>query len=79
MSEHLLTTAVDLLRINNWMQTEDGAKGRNRPEPIPRPGQTAEKKTKSERIQTSAKLWKQRQEQRRRRWVEAEQQRPAVA
>lgn len=34
----LLATVVDELRIANWLQTEDGAKGRNQPQPIPRPG-----------------------------------------
>lgn len=34
----LLAEAVDSLHTANWLQTEDGSKGRNRPEPIPRPG-----------------------------------------
>ena len=38
ITEQLMAAAVDLLRVANWMNTEDGSKGRNRPEPIPRPG-----------------------------------------
>lgn len=34
----LLAQAIDTLHILAWQQTEDGSKGRNRPEPIPRPG-----------------------------------------
>lgn len=34
----LLAAAVDQLTVLAWMKTEDGAKGRNRPKPIPRPG-----------------------------------------
>lgn len=34
----LMAEAVDSMHIANWLQTEDGSKGRNRPEPIPRPG-----------------------------------------
>lgn len=30
-----------------WMQSEDGAKGRNRPEPFPRPGVVPPEKDKS--------------------------------
>lgn len=36
--EHLLASAVDALRVANWQRSADGAKGRNYPEPIPRPG-----------------------------------------
>lgn len=31
VSEHLLFLAVDQLRLGNWLQSKDGAKGRNRP------------------------------------------------
>lgn len=38
LPEQLYATIVDQLRIANWMRTEDGSKGRNPPEPLPRPG-----------------------------------------
>lgn len=38
VTEHLLATAVDTLRLLVWMQSKDGAKNRNRPKPLPRPG-----------------------------------------
>lgn len=30
--------AVDALNLLVWFKTKDGSKGRNRPEPLPRPG-----------------------------------------
>ena len=44
LSELLLAEAVDTLRIIAWQKTKDGAKGRNQPEPIPRPGVEPTKK-----------------------------------
>ena len=38
VSEHLLASAVDALNWLVWSKTEDGAKNRRRPKPIPRPG-----------------------------------------
>lgn len=38
LRDHLAAALVDEQRIANWMQSEDGRKGRNRPKPIPRPG-----------------------------------------
>jgi len=38
--EQLLAAVFDQLRVLAWLQTEDGAKGRNRPNPLPRPGIT---------------------------------------
>lgn len=38
MTEHLLASAVDALHIANWLNSEDGKRKRNRPDPIPRPG-----------------------------------------
>lgn len=40
----LLATAVDTLRWLQWAQTEDGHKGRNQPDPIPRPGVKSSRK-----------------------------------
>lgn len=34
----LLAAVIDEQRLANWLQTEDATKGRNRPDPIPRPG-----------------------------------------
>ena len=36
----LLAEMVDMLRLLYWAKTEDGSKGRNRPDPITRPGVT---------------------------------------
>lgn len=44
LQEQLLAAAVDNLAILAWQRTEDGHKGRNRPEPIPRPGITDKNK-----------------------------------
>lgn len=68
---------MDQLRIANWQRTEDGSKGKNRPEPLQRPGIEQAKKEKSSRINASAEAWKARQEARRKR--QAESQKPAVA
>jgi len=38
LDRQLLAAAVDELRTSNWMRSKDGAKNRNRPKPIPRPG-----------------------------------------
>lgn len=35
---YLAAGTVDLLRMLVWMKTKDAQKGRNRPEPLPRPG-----------------------------------------
>lgn len=40
LSEQLLAGIIDHLAVIAWQRTEDGAKGRNRPKPIPRPGIT---------------------------------------
>jgi len=37
-SEMLLAELVDIVRLNLWSKSKDGAKSRNRPKPIPRPG-----------------------------------------
>jgi hypothetical protein len=37
-ADHLLAITVDALQIANWQRSKDGATGRNRPSPIPRPG-----------------------------------------
>ena len=56
----LLAAAIDTLRVLAWQQTEDGSKGRNQPEPIPRPGVKAsgDKQTlgKSDGFDTKAEL-----------------------
>lgn len=33
-TEHLLFLILDQLRTLSWLQSRDGAKGRNRPEPV---------------------------------------------
>jgi hypothetical protein len=38
LTDHLLAAVVDALHVANWQRTSDGAKGRRRPKPIPRPG-----------------------------------------
>jgi Family of unknown function (DUF5361) len=37
-TDMLLASAVDALHWLQWVKTKDGAKNRNRPKPIPRPG-----------------------------------------
>jgi hypothetical protein len=47
LAEQLMAATVDALNMANWLNSEDGRRKRNRPEPIPRPGvgPVAEKKT----------------------------------
>lgn len=40
LDQHLLAALVDGIRALAWQKTEDGHKGRNQPEPWPRPGVT---------------------------------------
>jgi adenylate kinase family enzyme len=37
-ADHLLALQFDALQIANWQRSKDGATGRNRPKPMPRPG-----------------------------------------
>lgn len=57
---HLLALVADRLEVLIWQQTEDGSKGRNHPEPIPRPGvkSRADKQVvgKSDGFETSEEL-----------------------
>jgi hypothetical protein len=39
ITDHLLAMLVDLMQILVWFKTKDGSKGRNRPKPLPRPGE----------------------------------------
>lgn len=41
LDQHLMAALVDGIRALIWQKTEDGHKGRNAPEPWPRPGLTA--------------------------------------
>jgi hypothetical protein len=38
IAEHLLALNYDAAQVANWQRSADGAKGRNRPKPFPRPG-----------------------------------------
>lgn len=38
VTDHLLALEVDYLAILAWQGTKDGQKGRNKPKPLPRPG-----------------------------------------
>lgn len=38
LTQQLLASAVDELRVMIWQKTKDGQKGRKPPKPIPRPG-----------------------------------------
>lgn len=40
LTNQLIALAVDVLRWLQWAKTEDGSRGFNQPEPIPRPGVT---------------------------------------
>lgn len=42
LQEQLLASVFDAAQMLVWMQSEDGAKGRNRPKPFPRPGVAAD-------------------------------------
>ncbi|MGQ4548304.1 DUF5361 domain-containing protein [Dermabacteraceae bacterium P13077] len=44
IAEHLAAIIADAARTLVWMQSEDGRKNRNRPEPIQRPGVEETKK-----------------------------------
>ncbi len=43
LREHLLAELTDIQRLALWTKTKDGAKNRNRPKPIERPGRRPEK------------------------------------
>jgi len=45
LSDHLLAVVADAVITGNWMQSKDGQRNRNRPKPIPRPGQEPQDKT----------------------------------
>jgi hypothetical protein len=38
LANQLRAAEVDVLRIANWQRTKDAEKGKNPPDPIPRPG-----------------------------------------
>ncbi|WP_216395533.1 DUF5361 domain-containing protein [Arcanobacterium phocae] len=44
-TEYLLAVVIDQLNWLIWSKTADGQKGRNRPEPIPRPGVKPDQRT----------------------------------
>lgn len=52
VSQHLLAEAVDALRWLMWAKTDDGRRGRNRPDLIQRPGA----KSRRERVGTATEL-----------------------
>ncbi len=74
--EHLLAYIADVLVIANWQRSDDGAKGRKKPRPLPRPGDEAELAKKNERMGAAAKQWQLREERRRQ---QAAPQQPPVA
>lgn len=51
VSAHLIATVIDQLNLILWSKTEDGEKGRNRPDPIPRPGVEEKKKNSDGEVQ----------------------------
>ncbi|MGW4634340.1 DUF5361 domain-containing protein [Nocardia sp. NPDC004415] len=51
-AEHLLADVSDSLRWLVWARTDDGRRGRNRPEPIQRPGRQSDR----ERVGTATQL-----------------------
>lgn len=44
LTNQLLALIADVLRWLQWVKTKDGSKGRNMPDPIPRPGVQASRK-----------------------------------
>lgn len=51
---------TDLLTVANWMRSEDGRKGRNRPKPVKRPGDKAAANAKADLIKASIEERKRR-------------------
>ena len=51
VAAHLLASIVDQLNLILWSKTEDGSKGRNRPDPIPRPGANENSATHDSEVQ----------------------------
>lgn len=47
-AEYLLASIADSLGWLVWSKTKDGSKGRNRPKPIPRPGDSQRKKDQAQ-------------------------------
>lgn len=62
LRETMLTAAVDLLREIEWLLTEDGSKGRNRPESILNAINNVEKKNKTETFNDADSFEKRRKE-----------------
>lgn len=60
VSDYHLANVTDLLAIANWMQSEDGKKGRKRPTPVKRPGDKAAANAKADLIQRSIEERKRR-------------------
>lgn len=46
VSEYLLAVIADSLRWLVWAKTKDAKRGRNKPKPIPRPGDSDKKQSK---------------------------------
>lgn len=53
---------VDQLRLANWMRTKDGQDGKNRPEPITRPG--VGEAARASVIEETGKRWAERKRRR---------------
>lgn len=47
-AEHLAASVVDLLAVLVWQNTDDGQRGVNRPERLPRPGDTERRRQEVE-------------------------------
>jgi hypothetical protein len=60
-TDHLLARAIDALEVANWMRSEDGSKGKNRPEPVLRPTQQREAQERQDRILAKARAFRERQ------------------
>ena len=61
---HLIAAAVDALEVGNWLRSEDGKRGRNRPKPLPRPVDIKAQRDKQARISARALRFLQRQRHR---------------
>lgn len=63
VSDFHLANVVDLLAAANWQRSEDGAKGRNKPKPVKRPGEKDAANAKAELIKKSIAERKRRRAQ----------------
>jgi hypothetical protein len=60
-TDHLLARAIDSLEVANWQRSEDGSKGKNKPDPVARPTEIHEAQQRQDRILSRARAFRERQ------------------